>query len=214
MNNMKMNQLRLAMTIVGLLALAGPAQADITYTVDEVMGAGGIFGTITTDGTIGQLGASDILGWNLNVDGNGGVTYNLNSINALSGVEVGNNTQVFNPNAGTPDLTATAQHIFFNFSGTDGGYLGFQTFPFYGGEHYASFGATDQADTYQGLAAVPESYNVASSIVVPESGTQIIASVATGNSVPDQGATTMTLFAAALLVLSGVDGIMRKRQSA
>ncbi len=180
----KLNQRLLAAIIAGGLALAGQARASIVYKVNEVMGVGGIFGTITTDGTIGQLSASDILSWNLNVNGNGGVTYNLVS-DGTSGVEVGNNTDVFNPSAGTPDLTADANHIYFNFSGTDGGYLGFQTLPFYGGENYASFGALNQADTYQGLAAVPESYDLASLIIVAETGNQIIAVAATAGTQPN-----------------------------
>ena len=47
-----------------------------------------------------MIGASDILAWNLTVTGNGRSTFNL--VNGSSGVEVGNNTDVFNPNAGTP----------------------------------------------------------------------------------------------------------------
>ncbi|MGA2243557.1 MAG: L-type lectin-domain containing protein [Verrucomicrobiota bacterium] len=174
---MKLNQTLLAMTIVGGLALAGEAQANIVYTVNEVMGAGGVSGTIITDGNIGVIGAADILAWNLTVTGNGGVTFNL--VNGpATGVEVGNNTDVFNPAAGTPDLTADAMNIYFNFSATDGGYLGFQTLPFYGGQQYWSCGANDNSDCAQGLAAVPILYSDPSSIYVPESGNQIIASVA------------------------------------
>ena len=171
----KAHQTLLAAIIAGGLALAGRAQASITYVVNEVMGAGGIFGTITTDGNVGVIGASDIVAWNLTVVGNGGATFNLTDGN--SGVEVGNNTDVFNPNAGTPDLTADTNNIYFNFSATDGGYLGFQTLPFYQGQQYASFGANDNSDSAQGLGAVPILYSDPSSIYLPEAGNQIIASV-------------------------------------
>jgi hypothetical protein len=182
--SMKLNQRLLAMTIAGGLALAGEAQSNITYNVNEVIGAGGVVGTVTTDGTVGELGATNILDWNLTVTGNGGVSYNLDSGNGLSGVEVGNNSSYEDPTLGTPDLTADATNIYFNFSATDGGYLGFQSLPFYEGEQYWSCGASNNYDSAQGLGAVPILYSDPSSIYEPESGNQIIASVAT---VPEPG---------------------------
>ena len=116
------------MAIAGGLALAGEAKAaDIVYDVNLSIGAGGIVGTITTDGNTGVLGASDILAWNLTGTGNAGSTFDW--LNTNSAVAVGNNTDPLNPNAGTPDLTATPNDIHFNFSATDGGYLAFQTPP-------------------------------------------------------------------------------------
>lgn len=177
----------LAMTIVAGLALTGEANAaDIVYDVNLTIGNGGVVGTITTDGDIGVIGASDILAWNLTGTGNGGSTFDW--FNGNSVVEVGNNTDVFNPNAGTPDLTATATHIYFNFSATDGGYLGFQTPPPYGGERYVTFGANNNFDTYQGEAVVPVFYTDPSTITDPESGNQIIASVASVATVPESDA--------------------------
>ena len=121
--NMKLNQILLAITITGGLAFSGEVQGKIVYGVSLVIGAGGVVGTLTTDGHIGVIGATNILAWNFIVTGNGGVTYNL--VSGPSGVDCGNNTAVFNPTAGTPDLTADANHIYFNFSATDGGYVGF-----------------------------------------------------------------------------------------
>ena len=65
------------MTIAVVLALAGEAQGNIIYNVNEVVGAGGVVGTITTDGTVGVLSAADIVAWNLTVTGIGGATFNL-----------------------------------------------------------------------------------------------------------------------------------------
>jgi hypothetical protein len=202
---MKLEQMLLAVTIAGGLASAGKAQAggDITYDVNLAVGAGGVVGTITTDGNIGVIGTSDIVSWNLTGTGNGGATFHFDSLDSV--VEVGNNTQPFKPNLGTPDLTADANHIYFNFSATDGGYLGFQTPPPYGGEHYVSFGANNQADTYQGIAVVPVYYLDPSSIHVPESGNQIIASVP----VPDL-ASTMPLLGLGLGALAAFGRRFRK----
>jgi hypothetical protein len=174
---MKLNQKLLAMTIAGILALAGEAQANIIYQVNLAIGAGGVVGSLTTDGHVGVIGASDILAFNFIVTGNGGATYHL--INGPSGVDCGNNTSIFNPTLGTPDLTADANHIYFNFDATDGGYFGFQTLPFYGGNNYWSCGANNNSDVAQGFGVVPVLYSDSSSIYVAESGKQIIATAAT-----------------------------------
>lgn len=175
------------MTITGGLALAGEVQGKIVYGVNLVIGAGGVVGSLTTDGHIGVIGATNILAWDFIVTGNGGVTYHL--VNGPSGVDCGNNTDVFNPTAGTPDLTADANHIYFDFSATDGGYLGFQTLPFYGGNNYWSCGASNNSDVYQGLAAVPDAFNVPSTIHVAEAGNQIIATVSAPPTLAIQPAT-------------------------
>ena len=174
-------------TTVNLPAMIGTnfgskAQGNIVYGVNLSVGGGEVVGTITTDGAIGILGAADILAWDLTVTGLGGASVNLVSSDGLSGVEVGNNTAVFNPSAGTPDLTADARHLYFNFSGTDGGYLGFQMLPFYGGEQYWSCGANNNSDTAQGFGLVPVLYTDPSSIYVLEAGNQIIATAATAPS--------------------------------
>ena len=172
------------MTIAVVLALAGEAQGNIIYNVNEVVGAGGVVGTITTDGTVGVLSAADIVAWNLTVTGIGGATFNL--ISGASGVEVGNISDPLNPNAGTPDVTADANHIYFNFDATDGGYLGFQTLPFYGGNNYWSCGAyNNNFDVSQGFSVVPVLYSDPSSIYQAESGNQIIATSAAAGIQPN-----------------------------
>ncbi|MGA2233537.1 MAG: hypothetical protein ABSH22_21740, partial [Tepidisphaeraceae bacterium] len=131
---MKLSQSLRAITIVCGLALAGEAKAGTVYDVNLALGAGGIIGSITTDGHSGVIGASDIRAWNLIGTGNGGSTIHV--VNGSSNFDLGNNTAVFNPTVGTPDLTADSQHIYFNFSATDGGYLGFQNGSLYGGQTY------------------------------------------------------------------------------
>jgi hypothetical protein len=123
-------RLILSLSIAAVLSSLSSVRAiQITYDVTLFLNPGpfegGILGTITTDGKLGVIGASDILSWNLTGIGYGTFQASLNSSDSF--VQVGNNTQV--PGSGTPDLTATAQHLFFNFDGTDGGYLAFSTEP-------------------------------------------------------------------------------------
>jgi len=150
------------------------------------VGAGGIVGTITTDGHIGEIFTSNLLAWNLTETGNGGATLNL--VNGSSVKAVSNNSGSSNPNLGTPDLTATANHLYFNFSATDGGYFGFQNGSFGSGATFVSFGAFAANNVSQGVEIVPEFGASSSTIVEPESGNQIIASAA-----PDLTGTTPLL---------------------
>jgi protein gp37 len=63
---------------IALLGVSRVEAASITYNVDIVGSIwGSIKGTITTDGNIGSLAATDIINWNLAVVGGesvGGVT--------------------------------------------------------------------------------------------------------------------------------------------
>ncbi len=152
------------------------ASANIVYDVDQTIGSGSVTGTITTDGATGLLSASDITAWNLTLTGAGGATYTL--INGTSGVEVGNKSDPLDPNAGNNDVTADAHHIYFNYDGTDGGYLGFQELPFYGGQEYWCNASLGQGvDCRVGKSVVPVYYANSSSQFASASGNQIIASV-------------------------------------
>jgi hypothetical protein len=91
--------------------------ADITYTVNEVVGAGNVTGFITTDGTIGTLAAGNIVNWSLALNDGTNPTFDL------LGPTSGNNSGVFVTGS---DLTSTATQLLFNFSANDAGYLFFQ----------------------------------------------------------------------------------------
>jgi hypothetical protein len=200
---MKLNQLVAAMTVAGGLAFAGGAEASIVYDVNQSIGAGGVVGTITTDGHTGVLSASDFTAWNLTLTGNGGATRNL--VNGPSGVAVGNISAPFNPNAGTPDLTADTTHIFFNFDATDGGYFVFQTFPFFtGAQYWCNASLNNNFDCAQGKSVVPILFSDPSSINQPASGNQIIATAA---SVPAPEPSSL------FLILSGFAGLAAFRRS-
>ena len=62
--------LRIIPVLLLFAAIGAPtvARADITYAVDETVGAGSATGFITTDGTIGILDTADILNWNLTLN--------------------------------------------------------------------------------------------------------------------------------------------------
>jgi len=112
------------------LALSSPAYAGpIVYTVNQNVGAGGVTGTITTDGTIGNLDVTNFLAWNLLLS-IPGQSFALDQTNS---VVLSYQSGFYGP--ANNDVTATAHDILFNFDGTDGGYLGFQQGA-YSGNHY------------------------------------------------------------------------------
>jgi hypothetical protein len=105
----------IARSLVLLLLVLGAASlcsaADITYYVNQPIGAGGVTGTIVTDGTIGALNSGDILSWNLTLN-DGTATANLSSSSSNSQVAVHYETYY-----GADDpLSATATQMLFNFS--------------------------------------------------------------------------------------------------
>lgn len=92
------------------------AKADITYAVDETVGAGSATGFITTNGTIGTLDVADIVNWNLTL--NDGTSPPVD----LEGPASGNNSLVVLVGS---DLTATPTQLLFAFGVADGGRLQF-----------------------------------------------------------------------------------------
>lgn len=99
------------LAVAALFSAVVSSAASITYNVDQTVGAGGVTGTIQTDGTIGTLGQIDITSWNLLLN-NGTATFDLTNLN--SGVTVFQS-----------DLTATSTQLLFNFDNNDSGYLFF-----------------------------------------------------------------------------------------
>ncbi len=84
--------------------------------MNQTVGAGGVTGSIETDGTIGVLGSSNILTWNLLLN-DGTSTFDF--LGPLSGA----NSAIEIEGA---DLSATATQLLFSFSGSDGGIALFQ----------------------------------------------------------------------------------------
>jgi hypothetical protein len=95
------------LAIALLLSTVLCSAATITYGVDQTVGIGSVTGFIETDGTIGVLGAGNILNWNLLLN-DGSTTFDL--LGPLSG----SNSQF---GVSGSDLSATATEMVFNFSG-------------------------------------------------------------------------------------------------
>jgi len=140
---------------------AGPVAANIVYMVDEPIGVGGVIGTITTDGATGVLSASDILAWNLTLNGDG-ASYTISSPSS-SVLVVGS------------DVVATPTKITFDFSGNDSGYLLFQETLFSGMHYWCS--ATSLGTCLQGKTVTPQSIFDSTHINEAASGVQTIAFV-------------------------------------
>lgn len=146
------------------LALSGTAAiaAPITYTVDQTIGAGGVTGTIQTNGAIGVLTDADIIAFMLTVTGNG-ASVQLNQSDSIV------QTQGIN-------FSATTSNLFFDFSGPSG-YLLFQQGSFGTGMKYYC-NSSLEGDCFQGASAIPENFNSLSAQVEARRGNQIIATVA------------------------------------
>jgi len=129
-------------------------------------------GTITTDGTIGVLAASNIVGWNLNLNGVG-AAFNLTSVGSQSTTGVMGS-----------DLTATNNGLYFNFSGTDSGNFGVQaSSPGRGSGYHYLCENTNWYGCWPGASVVPQDVfsNISSSQHVSESGVQELATAGPSN---------------------------------
>uniref|UniRef100_UPI0035CB16E5 hypothetical protein n=1 Tax=uncultured Sphingomonas sp. TaxID=158754 RepID=UPI0035CB16E5 len=139
----------------------------VTYNVNQMIGLGGVEGTIQTDGTIGALTQSNVLGFDLLVGGPG------------AAVELTNANSVIVTNGS--NLSATASDLFFNYSGPSG-FLLFQLGSFGTGMHYYCNSST-AGTCFQGASAIPASFDSPSAQVEIRAGNQSIAS--TMNAVPE-----------------------------
>lgn len=159
------------------LALAGTtaSAASITYNVNETIGLGSVFGTIQTDGTLGALDQSNVIGFDLFVNGPGAAIEltQANSVIVTSG----------------SNLSAFQNHLAFNYSGPSG-FLLFQFGSFGTGKKY--YCNSSVADTcFQGASAIPDSFDSPSAQVEARVGNQIIAS--TGDAVPEPASWALML---------------------
>jgi hypothetical protein len=103
-----------AVTVFFLLfGVASACRAgNITYSVNEKIGAGGVMGNIVTDGTIGILATANIVGWDLMLN-DGTTTFDVS----------GPRTPTNFADVDLADLSATASQLLFNFGAGNVGFL-------------------------------------------------------------------------------------------
>jgi hypothetical protein len=108
-----MRKLILGSALALALAVGVPAisSAGVIFDVDQTVGAGGVTGTITTDGTLGALVSANLVDWNLTLN-DGTTTFLLTAANSERGIF-----------SGTP-LTETPTQLLFDT--TNGGAVLFQ----------------------------------------------------------------------------------------
>lgn len=78
-----MRKILLASALALALAVGAPAigSASVIFNVNQTIGAGGVTGTITTDGTLGALGSTNLLGWSLTLN-DGATAFLLTAANS------------------------------------------------------------------------------------------------------------------------------------
>lgn len=192
---------KLTMNVTGLLSFAvismllGAGVCDaaaITYNVDQTIGAGSVTGDIQTDGTTGVLDSANIIAWNLELKGVGA---SINLTNSNSVVD----------DSGS-DVTATTTDLFFNYSGTDDGFLVFQVDLFSGNEYYCNAVTSQGFDCAPGASVVPQSHSDPSAQYEARTGNQIIGTVA--SAVPEPSSWAIML----VFGLGGLGAAMRLRR--
>lgn len=196
---MKFQSPRFAASVAALaaLAMAGAADATITYTVDETIGGGSVVGTIVTDGATGVLGAADILSWNLVLMGVGAPapTYDLSSATAGTSAFVSGDA-----------LTATTKGLFFDFSGSAGDYFLLQHNPFSGQTYYCDEATGGGGSPcIDGASDIPEFYGAPSGQIDSTLSGKVEIGVAAG--VPEP-----SIWAMMLIGFGGLGAAVRSRR--
>jgi hypothetical protein len=85
-----MRKILLASALATALAAGAPAIgfASVIFNVNQTIGAGGVTGTITTDGTLGALASANLMDWALTLN-DGATTFLLTSANSEVGFILG-----------------------------------------------------------------------------------------------------------------------------
>jgi hypothetical protein len=185
----------LANVVATIILSAGLCTAsDITYEVNQTLGAGSVVGFLKTDGTTGVIGSANILDWNLELT-NGANNYDL-----LGPLEIGSNSSALI--GGTDNLSATSTQLSFNFGATTSGYLWIV-----GSSYWCLASASaDYCDSRFGISAGEEVViNSTLSGLLTSPSFDVIGSVASTSAVPEPS--TFAL----MLIMTGFALVMRKR---
>ena len=181
-----------SMSVLALAFAATTASAvTTTYNVNQTINLGSVTGTIQTDGAVGTLTQSNIVGFDLFVGGPGAAV-ELTQANSVI-VTQGSN------------FSATASSLFFDYSGASG-YLLFQFGSFGTGKKYYC-NSSVSGTCFQGASAIPDSFDSPSAQVEARTGNQIIASAA--GLVPEPASWALMLAGFAL-----TGAVMRRKSEA
>jgi hypothetical protein len=165
------------------------AFANVTYLVDLTVTGGGktgtVVGSITTDGALGTLATSDIVAWNLTLNGYG-AAYTISNTDPTAFIQV----------VGS-DVTATATDLSFDFGGSTGNLL-FQDGMLLGTHYFCA--ETGGGACFLGESVVPIYYGDTSSVYSDPVPT---GSVIIGTAVPEPSTWALMLAGFAGLALVG-----------
>ncbi len=151
--------------IILTVLFVGTANASIIYTVNRVVGAGSVVGTVTTDGALGTLATANFTDWDLTIN-DGSSAFNL-----LGPASVGSNSALLV--SGT-SLVATATDILFDFAAS--GFALFQNPNIGSGTNWWCVEAVNSGCA--GTGSSTESITVGTTIFVQNAGQVSIASTA------------------------------------
>jgi hypothetical protein len=167
--------------------------SDITYTVDETVGAGSITGFITTDGTIGVLGIGDFDEWDLTLNDGSNPTFEL------LGPGLTNNSE---ETVAGSDLSASATQLLYNFDASDGGAFLFESLTIGDAGPFVCWATGDCSGNPAGVSLAAQQ-DEPDEIFAPLSGT-----VAIGDATVTPEPSSLLLFGTGLV---GFAGVLRRK---
>lgn len=171
------------------LLVSRTVEAQITYNVNLGAGSGSVVGTITTDGTLGNVTTGNLLSWSFQLMPNPGTSFLLTSGNGAT--------------AASSPLFASATQLVFDFS--TNGYLAFQN-PTIGSSvnYFCLTGGTQLCGGHAGGISVGT--DVFGASFTAQTGQQVVATAST--TVPEPS--TVVLMASGLAI-AGVMGRRRRK---
>ena len=182
------------------------ARANISYSVDTTITSANptgnplqsdtVLGSITTDGTIGVIGASDVLGWNLQL---------IDNLNAANDYTLTPTNSALVEDVGSA-LTATSGGLFFNYGGTGEFLIQANSPGAYSGYRYFCFST--------GVFACAAGESISPQYIFSDGVVATGSSAPVGNQPLDESATPEPSYLVPLLAMLGVCVAVRRKVTA